>query len=302
MECCRRRFMPWTRAGRVIAGKSNPSRYLFPPSLHAVDTGRAGHSRKIEPVPLSFLIAGKSNLSRYLFYRDPNDGACAVTPSGKYVLLVNENRIAIWDVVGWRELDRNVGPLGEMLKVMIDKFGNPGSWWLTDDLRYIVAAPSQYAWTVDGLGGETNVELALHGVKFSLSTDGVVFDRQTHALSKFPKSLQGIPASEIVDARSVGGKLQFLYSARTPELTVAVADDGGHVRAKHVLRTLRFKQLEGWRPERDEVYLQVRDADTWLPGDEPQANRHLIVWDVAHDQEHRYLVQPEQVRRAIEGK
>jgi hypothetical protein len=70
-------------------------------------------------------------------FRDASDGAYAITRSGRYILLANATRVCVWDVLAWREVDRNAGPLGAMLKAMIEQRGNPGDWWLTDDLRYI---------------------------------------------------------------------------------------------------------------------------------------------------------------------
>jgi hypothetical protein len=234
-------------------------------------------------------------------YNDANDGAYAVTRSGRYVLLADAQRLAMWNVVEWREVDRNVGSLGVLLRTMIHDMRNPGEWWVTDDLKFIVASCAE-GWTEDGYGVSKGSNPAnLGDVTIDVVRDGVVFNRQRKRMSTFPVRL-GQPAGlRVFDAESVNGDLTLLYVDGNSTLTTTVADGTGRPRATHVLRELLAKSCVGWDPGHGEVYLLIRDSDGDNATRKPDANNHLVVWDVAKDRERRFVITVEQLRDAIEG-
>jgi hypothetical protein len=234
-------------------------------------------------------------------FQDPKDGAFAVTRSGRYVLLAGPDRICVWDVIGRRELDRNIGPLDQMLSQMIAKQGNPGDWWLTDDLRYIVVAPSQFVSTEAGEGGgDQPINIGHMTIKHP-TEEGIIYDRQTRQISRFPTSVAALWASHVVDVESARGTITLLYSTyRAGRLTVAIGDISGHIRATHVLPGLRSKTVLGWNPKRAEIYFNVRDADSDAAVDRPLADDHIVIWDTLHDREQRFRLPAIQIQRAIE--
>lgn len=234
-------------------------------------------------------------------YKDPADGAYAVTRSGRYALLASAERVCVWDVVEWKELDRNTGPLGSLLKAMIQEMGNPGIWWLTDDLRYIVVACPE-GWTETGLSVlKDHIPVQLGAATVDVVYQGAVFDRKTGNVSTFPIQLwERLFGLFVADAESVGGNLTLLYVHVGTPLTVTITDGTGRVTAEHAIKEPPDKDWAGWDPQREEVYMKIRDADGSHPAYMPNADDHLVIWDVAKDRERRIRVPVDQIRRAID--
>jgi hypothetical protein len=236
---------------------------------------------------------------------NPSDGAYAISRSGRYVLLAGPDKITIWDVVDWREAGNMGGAANALASVrdaLIRGSGHPGIWCLTDDLRYVIVAPYRSTWMVHGEGGPVEpMPLNVAGVALDLSHEGVVFDRKTGTLSAFPREVPTLPNLQVVDADVVGGQFSLLYQlGPTTDLRVGVADTAGHARGSHVVHSF-LAELAGWDPERDEVWFWIRDAHNSLPNVHPEADNHLIAWDVGMDRERRFRIPIDQIRRAVDG-
>jgi hypothetical protein len=235
--------------------------------------------------------------------RDAEDGACAVTRSGRHALLVGPKKIRIWDVVNWtlvEEVDRGKS-LSTVRATLMRGTGNPGDWLLTDDLQYILVEPTGSAWFDWGYAPADAMPLTVRSVAVDLLHDGVVFDRQAGTAWKFPGEISPPPNVRVVDAEVAGDRLSLLYSlGMGPDIRVVVADGAGHVRAAHSVKS-PLVELAGWEPERDQVWLWDRDGESPLPNDHPEADNHLIAWDAVRDRERRFRVPVDQIQRAVDG-
>ena len=236
--------------------------------------------------------------------QNPDDGAWSITRSGRYVLLVMPDKMTIWDVVNWRaeaEVDGRKG-LSAIRAGMMEVYHNPGRWWLTDDLRYIVVDSTHLVWRKLSLvGRSTPAPLTAGGVSMDLAKDAVVFDRKAGTLSAFRSEIPELGNLEIADAEDVGGQIALLYKlGPILEVRLAVADTAGHVRASHSVQT-HVGDLAGWDPEHDTVWVWHRDANTSMRDVRPESDDHLIAWDVGKVRERRYRIPIAQIRRAVDG-
>jgi len=237
--------------------------------------------------------------------QNPQDGACAITRSGEHILLAGPNKITIWDVVKWRtELAADgTESLSAIRTAMMKGTGNPGNWWLTDDLRYIIVDSTHCMWSADGEGPVYTPPQNVGGLKLDLANDAVMFDRKHGTLSRFVSEIpsQAGGALVIADAEDVGGKIELLYKlGPILDLRAAVADPAGQVKASHTVKSF-LAELAGWDPEHDQVWFWTRDAHNSLPSVHPEADNHLIVWDVGADTEQRFRIPVDQIRRAVDA-
>lgn len=236
--------------------------------------------------------------------QNPDDGACAVTRSGRYVLLVLPDKITIWDVPKWRA-DAELGAASGLPAIraeMVKVFGNAGNWWLTDDLRYVVADSTHWVWRkLSMVGRSTPAPLMAAGVKMDLVKDAIVFDRKAGTLTTFRSEIPELGNLTIADVEDVGGQIALLYKlGPILDLRLAVADTAGHVRASHSVKTY-VGDLAGWDPEHDTVWVWHRDANTPLRDVRPESDDHLIAWDVGKNSERRYRIPIADIRRAVDG-
>ena len=236
--------------------------------------------------------------------QNPEDGACALTRSGRHALIVRPDSVTLWDVVNWRgeKVDGEKNLLA-IRTALIKGTGNPGNWWLTDDLRYIVVDTTHREWDAEfGEGPAYAKPFDIGGAKFSPATDAAVFDRKTGKLSVFESHIPSpvLGTFRIADAESVAGALSLLYALNIRDLHIAIADTAGHIRASHAVDSYTAR-LAAWDTEHDDVWIQTRDATSDLPNDHPDADHHLIVWNAAKDTERRFKVTVEQMRKAVDS-
>ena len=234
---------------------------------------------------------------------NPDDGACAVTTSGRHVLLVGPEELRIWDVVNGRVVEgvEAAKGLSAVRLTLMRRTGSPGDWWLTDDLRYVAVEPMDSAYVPAEYGPLDAIPLTICGVAVDLRHDGVVFDRKAGTASRFPAEISPTPNIRVVDAEVVGGRLTLLYRVGpNPDLHVVVADGAGHMRASHLVKSFTA-DLAGWDPEHDQVWFWSRDSDISLPNRHPEADDHLIAWDVANDRERRFRIPVDQIQRAVDS-
>jgi hypothetical protein len=235
--------------------------------------------------------------------QNANDGAVAITRSGRHVLLAGPDKITLWDLVNWRE--EKVDGAKDLLAIraaLMKGTGNPGQWWLTDDLRYIIVDTTGQAWRPHGEGPVYADPFEVAGLKLDTSKDAVVFDRKSGTLSVFESHIPSpVPGTfRIADAENVGGHIWLLYLLNIDDARVAIADTEGHVRASHTVSSYTAR-LAGWDPERDEVWIQMRDGNGGLPNDHPDADHHLIAWNVGKDTERRFKLPVDQIRKVVEN-
>lgn len=236
--------------------------------------------------------------------QNPDDGVCALTRSGRYALVVRPSKVSLWDVPNWRE--ENVEDAKELLEIraaLMKGTGNPGNWWLTDDLQYVVIDSTHEEWDANGGYGPVYAKpFDLAKLSLDAAKDAVVFDRKSGRFSVFESHIpSSVPGTfEIADAESIGGKIRLLYALNVEGLRIAVADTEGHVRASHTVSSYTAR-LAGWDPEHDEIWIQTRDANGGLPNDQPQTDHHLIAWNVGKDTERRFRVPVDQIRKAVDN-
>jgi hypothetical protein len=236
--------------------------------------------------------------------QNPEDGACALTRSGRHALVVRPDKVSLWDVANWRE--EKVEGEKNLLAIrtaLVKGTGSAGNWWLTDDLRYIVADTTRTEWDAEfGEGPVYAAPFDIGGVKLDVAKDAMVFDRKTGRLSAFESSIPSpvLGTFKIADVESVAGTISLLYALNIRDLHVAIADTAGHVRASHAVDAYTAR-LAAWDPEHDDVWIQMRDSTNSLPDYHPDADHHLIVWNAAKDTERRFRVTVEQMRKAVEN-
>lgn len=259
---------------------------------------------------INIFVLGRSGDAKRQLASFPNeaenneDGACAVSRSGHHVLVVSPKKITIWDVVDWREQAViHEKELLEIRSVLMKDTGIPGKWWLTNDLRYVVVNTTGEHWKASGGRGPVYAEPEkAGGIEFDPRTGGVVVDQKTGEISTFVAEIPPpVPGTfYISDAENVKGRLWLLYTLNILDLRVAIANTEGHVRASHTVSSYTA-QLAGWDPERDEVWIEARDSDNSLPSVHPEADHHLIVWNVGKNTERRFKVPVDQIRKAVEN-
>jgi hypothetical protein len=145
----------------------------------------------------------------------PEDGACALTRSGRHALLVRPDRITVWDVVTFRE-ERIEGEqkLLAIRAALMKGTGNPGNWWLTDDLQYIVVDTTHREWDADGGEGPVySTPFQTAGLTLDVAKDAVVFDRKAGTFSVFESHIPStvLGTFKIADVESVAGRIWLLY-------------------------------------------------------------------------------------------
>jgi hypothetical protein len=235
--------------------------------------------------------------------QNDEDGACAVSRSGRHVLVVSPKKITIWDVVDWRE--QKVVHEKELLEIrsaLMKDAGNPGNWWLTDDLRYVIVNTTGRRWSAHGEGPVYAKPERAGGVELDPAKGGVMVDQKTGELSTFVAEIPPpVPGTfDIADAENVEGRVWLLYTFSGGHLRVAVADTAGHVRASHAMSS-PLARFAGWDPENDEVWIETRDGTIDLPSSQPEADHHLIAWNVGKDTERRFRIPVDQIRKAVEN-
>jgi hypothetical protein len=252
----------------------------------------------------------KTVLASFPFdFNDPKDCAYAVTRSGWHILLVSPQNITLRDVKQGRQSEIAAAPLLELRKAMIQKRGNPGEWWLTDDLRYIVVEPSQFIWTSDGESGSEPMPMRIGQVALDLKSDVVLYDRQTRQLSVVPVAADGPDNGliRIADVENVGGKLKFLYVGMGQPIggaTVVIADASGHPLMSHIVRSPDYTftvHFAGWDPRGDTAWFQTRDARIDLPNETPDADQHLIAWSARTNVERSHGLAVAQIKGSVDG-
>jgi hypothetical protein len=236
--------------------------------------------------------------------QNSGDGAYAITRSGRYVLLVTPDIVTLWDVANWRAEPEVTGAsrLLAIRAALMKGTGNPGRWWLSDDLRYIIVDTTGQAWQPHGEGPVYADPFDIAGLKLDVAKDAVVVDRNNGTLSVFESRIPSpVPGTfEVADAENVGGHIWLLYLLNIDDARVAIADTEGHVRASHTVSSYTAR-LAGWDPERDEVWIQMRDGNGGLPNDQPEADHHLIAWNVGKDTERRFRIPVDQIQRAADS-
>ncbi len=250
-------------------------------------------------------------------------GTFAVTRSGSTALAAWVDEVRIGDPANWSASVREEGPLADVRRELAARRGNAGTWFLTDDLRYIVVVPSRNAerYThgvyIEG-GTETSPgPILVNGMSFDLDKDILIYDRQNKKPTFRPRELAA-RRGEIIDVESVDGRLQRLYAyvddiAKNDEVkelhreeTLTVVDDSNQLLYEHRIVSLNtYALFGGWDPARRQLWFRIRDVPVRsinddLPTETPEADYHLMVWDANSNSERQARLTVGEIKASID--
>ena len=246
---------------------------------------------------------------RRLARMDSKDGsearietARALTRSGKYLLLVDDRELRRIDTTSGEIVERSqTSPLLELRRVLYAHLGSTGTWWLTEDLRYVIVAPSDWEYAGGAKGSVESTPLRLFGVDFNLQTQGLIYDRTSGSFSPFALEVQLHDVekhyrTQLADAESVDGEVRLLYDAgsygpeKTPIILTPQLDGRGRC-------AIRFRRQGPpidfcWRPQRQRLWLVEPDLG-------PRPSLRVHVWDTSGTAVETYELTQADIERSI---
>ena len=230
---------------------------------------------------------------------DPDTAGFAVSRSGHYLLVVDAQRVILWDLANQRIVDSESNALLDVRRFLASNRGSTGNWWITDNLRYVIIEPSQFIEERGGsYGTDKPMYMPIPGMQVDVQQSGVAFDRAKRTVAAFPAELDG---QRVVDAEDIGGKLQLLYGSGNWTRGITIADASGHPLATHRSESGFAGSFVRWTPERNELWSLGGSATFWLGHQEPNSEATIGIWDYAHDANHLYKLTLQQVQSSLSG-
>lgn len=248
---------------------------------------------------------------------DPKTSAFALSPSGRHLLVVGPDGIALWDLAG-RVMTRpdDLDVLSPVRKFLAERRGSVGTWWITDDLRFVVVAPSEDIHYGGGGLGRTSeaMEVSVGGVKFDTQHQGFIYDRASRKVTPFYTvvyvSNTRLPITGVVPGDPAGEQqLLLLYAdtdhyAKRKSLLVSRADQ-----TTEAFCELPTEESDAWVSSYDnrsgEVILVGRSGSgppyIDLSAKHPR-DYYLYLWNWRSGTSRRIDLSAAEVKRAIEGK
>jgi hypothetical protein len=221
----------------------------------------------------------------------------AITRSGSRLLVVNAGKAVLCDAVQKKAIGRESQLLVELRRLVIEKCGVPGEWFLTDDLKYIVIAPPQDIHHRGGLSSYPDPTLiTVAGMEVDLSESGIIVERATGKLSVFPRRVESDP---VIDVENVNSDLRFVY-ARLGR--ARLRDSKGNLLAAHSISNRSYGEdaFAGWDPKRGEFWFQTAQGKMLLDRfPQLEADHFIICWNTLTNEEKRYRITGAQIAEAI---
>jgi hypothetical protein len=146
---------------------------------------------------------------------DPETSAYAVCESGQFALVVTRDHALVWDLVQLKTTEPpDLSSLRELRNVLGRARGSAGTWWMSNDLRYVVVAAPLEQYENGSVGGLVDpVQVTIAGTTLTLGTEQeLIYDRQLHRVSTIPLIL-GDRQMRLRDALSTDGQILLLYGA-----------------------------------------------------------------------------------------
>ena len=232
--------------------------------------------------------------------RDPQRGVCAVTRSGSRLLAVDAKQAVLYDPAQKKAIGRESDTLVELRRLIVENRGNPGHWFLTADMKYVVIAPPSETETQTGTTSDSRpIPINIAGTTIDINQNGLIFERETGKLSVFPRELDSYT---VADVENVNGELQFVYTrAGYARLT----DSTGKLLAEHSIPVPSIVDgktaFAGWDPYREEFWFRSVSGQHILNYTFPQtqAEHSIICWNSKTNEERRYRITGAQIAEAI---
>ncbi|MGE5609855.1 MAG: hypothetical protein ACM359_11410 [Bacillota bacterium] len=241
---------------------------------------------------------------------NPERHGYAVARSGRYMLLVTETEIVVKDIIDGTDVERSrESPLllvrEQINNSRLGRTGGVGTWWLSDDLRYVVIMGAE-DWT--GSDGKS-VQVKGIGIDADLLVDAIVYDRQAGRFERCPRRVR-IDMEDLwpplVDVESIDGELLLLYGAMGPEKgTMAILDTAGAVRHHTRVESRHCSVIDfAWAREAGVVYLAVFAFQNTPVGTVFPEGRDVQVfrWDYRNGKTQSWSIASKQVKGAVENR
>jgi hypothetical protein len=215
------------RAQRLERDEWQQSAHFFPIA------GTDRYVRVLKGDSTSFWIVAPGSSERRKLYESESSKttAWAVTRDGRRLLVVDGRGLRVIDSATGDDVERTSDHLLiEARQVIVGYFGAAGTWFVSDDLRHVVIATPDWVSKHRVSMTPEPVKLRVGAVEFVAGTDGLIYDRESAALAKFPLGLQmpGQPIRYRVEVEAAGtddGHLRLVYVGvkETGERVVVVA-------------------------------------------------------------------------------
>ena len=218
--------------------------------------------------------------------------AWAVTRDGRHLLVIDPRGLRIIDTAATRTVERRErDTLVEVQRAIVEHFGSAGTWFVSNDLRHVVVKTPDWVYADAHSMTPEPVKFVVAGTDFTAGSDGLIYDRQTRSLSRFPLALN-MPAApiryrielKVADAHEGSVLLVYVGTKETGERVVVVASpDLAWQRVGEVpFRSRDLFALVGveFRPERKQVRLLECAAPHQQPGGSGHApDFYLHTWN-----------------------
>jgi hypothetical protein len=194
--------------------------------------------------------------------RDPDKTARALSRSNRHLLIVDDQSERLIELPRGDVIEsRSDSDLMTLRRELVARFGSAGTWWLSDDLKFVTIKPPEWVTEPGMARTPEKMPAKLFGINLRLDADGLIYDRARDRFEKF--ALEVVPAKprdyrvEVADAESIQGELMLLYGARgvrEKEILVVTPNLGRGYRSDVEFNSESFPADVAWRPTESRVY------------------------------------------------
>jgi len=194
----------------------------------------------------------------------------ALTRSGRHLLLADDRGVRILETQSDQVIDEfRQGPLVEVRRALLKHFGAAGTWWLSDDLRFVIVAPPLWVYEPGLMSTPEDTPVHLLGMDLHLQRQGLVFDRSTGRATAFATEIKPDRSARwwtrISDAESIDGDVLLLYGPESSDQhkTLLIVRPSAQIVAAHVLSFASEQQAADfhWSPRGG--CMHVLEAPGW---------------------------------------